>query len=78
LKIKRRAESTISNCNDEIFPAINPGTIPAQGLLVSQNPSSKQRVSDTMKKILVVDNHPLMLKFMTNLLEKNGHQVPAS
>jgi PAS domain S-box-containing protein len=28
-----------------------------------------------MKKILVVDNHPLILKFMTNLLEKEGHQV---
>jgi len=27
------------------------------------------------KKILVVDNHPVMLKFMTNLLEKDGHQV---
>ena len=28
-----------------------------------------------MKKILVVDNHPVMLKFMTNLLEKKGHKV---
>ena len=28
-----------------------------------------------MKKILVVDNHPMMLKFMSNLLEKGGHQV---
>ncbi|MBW1763782.1 MAG: response regulator [Deltaproteobacteria bacterium] len=28
-----------------------------------------------MKKILVVDNHPVMLKFMTNLLEKEGHEV---
>ena len=28
-----------------------------------------------MKKILVVDNHPIMLKFMSNLLEKKGHQV---
>jgi PAS domain S-box-containing protein len=28
-----------------------------------------------MKKILVVDNHPVMLKFMTNLLEKKGYQV---
>lgn len=28
-----------------------------------------------MKKILVVDNHPVMLKFMANLLEKKGHQV---
>ena len=28
-----------------------------------------------MKKILVVDNHPVMLKFMTNLLEKKGHEV---
>ena len=27
------------------------------------------------KKILVVDNHPIMLKFMTDLLEKEGHQV---
>ncbi len=27
------------------------------------------------KKILVVDNHPVMLKFMTNLLEKEGHDV---
>ena len=27
------------------------------------------------KKILVVDNHPVMLKFMTNLLEKKGHEV---
>ncbi|MBW2248400.1 MAG: response regulator, partial [Deltaproteobacteria bacterium] len=28
-----------------------------------------------MKKILVVDNHPIMLKFMSQLLEKKGHQV---
>lgn len=28
-----------------------------------------------MKKILVVDNHPVMLKYMSNLLEKKGHQV---
>jgi PAS domain S-box-containing protein len=28
-----------------------------------------------MKKILVVDNHPVILKFMTNLLEKEGYQV---
>jgi len=28
-----------------------------------------------MKKILVVDNHSMMLKFMSNLLEKEGHQV---
>jgi len=27
------------------------------------------------KKILVVDNHPVMLKFMTSLLEKEGYQV---
>ncbi|MBW2566241.1 MAG: response regulator [Deltaproteobacteria bacterium] len=28
-----------------------------------------------MKKILVVDNDPGMLKFMTNLLERKGHEV---
>jgi two-component system, cell cycle sensor histidine kinase and response regulator CckA len=28
-----------------------------------------------MKKILVVDNHPVMVKFMSSLLEKAGHQV---
>lgn len=28
-----------------------------------------------MKKILVVDNHPVMLKFMETLLEKQGHHV---
>ncbi len=28
-----------------------------------------------MKRILVVDNHPVMLKFMKNLLEKQGHKV---
>ncbi len=28
-----------------------------------------------MKKVLVVDNHPLMLKFMSNLLEKHGYEV---
>ena len=28
-----------------------------------------------MKKALVVDNHPLMLKFMTDVLEKKGYQV---
>jgi len=27
------------------------------------------------KKILVVDNHPVLLRFMTQLLEKEGHQV---
>ena len=28
-----------------------------------------------MKKIMVIDNHPVMLKYMTNLLKKEGHQV---
>ena len=28
-----------------------------------------------MKRILIVDDHPLILKFMTNHLEKEGHQV---
>ncbi len=28
-----------------------------------------------MKKILVVDNHPVMLKFMSNLLKKQGYEV---
>jgi len=27
------------------------------------------------KKILVVDNHPVVLKYMVHLLEKHGHQV---
>jgi len=31
-----------------------------------------------MKKILVVDNHPVLLKFMSNLLEKKGHMVLTS
>ncbi len=36
----------------------------------------KVKESDEMpKKILVVDNHPIVLKFMTELLEKEGHQV---
>ena len=30
------------------------------------------------KKVLVVDNHPVILKFMTNLLEKEGHKVKAA
>ena len=28
-----------------------------------------------MKDILVVDNHPVVLKFMSRLLEKHGHRV---
>ena len=28
-----------------------------------------------MKRILAIDNHPVMLKYMTNLLKKEGHQV---
>ncbi|NQT70298.1 MAG: response regulator [Desulfobacteraceae bacterium] len=28
-----------------------------------------------MKKMLVVDNHPMLLKVMSNLLDKQGHQV---
>ena len=28
-----------------------------------------------MKKILVVDNHPLMLEFMSKFLSEKGHQV---
>jgi two-component system cell cycle sensor histidine kinase/response regulator CckA len=28
-----------------------------------------------MKKLLIVDNHPVFLKFMTNLIEKRGHQA---
>ncbi len=31
--------------------------------------------SDGMQKVLVVDNHPVMLELMTSLLEKEGHQV---
>ncbi|MBS3906614.1 MAG: response regulator [Syntrophaceae bacterium] len=27
------------------------------------------------KKILAVDNHPVVLKFMSQLLEKEGHQA---
>jgi len=34
-----------------------------------------KRSDDMKKKILVVDNHPVMLKFMTSLLEKEGYQV---
>jgi len=34
---------------------------------------SKGKIS--MKKVLVVDNHPVMLKLMTRLLEKEGHRV---
>lgn len=30
---------------------------------------------ENMKKILVVDNHPVMLSFMTNLLEKHGFEL---
>jgi len=30
---------------------------------------------DKMKKVLVVDNHPLVLKFMSGLLEKKGYDV---
>jgi len=36
---------------------------------------SNRKGSGVMKKILVVDNHPVMLKFMKNLLEKQGHEV---
>jgi CheY-like chemotaxis protein len=35
-------------------------------------------VDEMSKKILVVDNHPAMLKFMGQLLEKEGHQVLTS
>ncbi len=28
-----------------------------------------------MKRIMVIDNHPVLLKYMTNLLEREGHQV---
>ena len=28
-----------------------------------------------MSDILVVDNHPIMLEFMSNLLKREGHQV---
>jgi CheY-like chemotaxis protein len=30
------------------------------------------------KKILVVDNHPMILKYMADLLEKQGHQVKSA
>ena len=30
------------------------------------------------KKILVVDNHPMVLKLITNLLEKDGYEVRAA
>lgn len=31
-----------------------------------------------MKKIMIVDNHPVMLQFMKMLMEKEGHQVTAA
>jgi PAS domain S-box-containing protein len=34
-----------------------------------------EEVNRMKKKILVVDNHPVMLKFMTDLLRKEGHEV---
>ena len=40
---------------------------------VKQQSHSKR--CDNMKKILVVDNHPVILKFLSNLLEREGHQV---
>ena len=38
-------------------------------------PNIIKKERNEMKKILVVDNHPVILKFMTNLLEKKGHKV---
>jgi len=40
-----------------------------------ENVLREEEGPEKMKKILVVDNHPLMLKFMSQLLEKEGHQV---
>ena len=31
-----------------------------------------------MKKVLVVDNHPMILKFMKNLIEKEGYEVKSA
>ncbi|MBW1840349.1 MAG: response regulator [Deltaproteobacteria bacterium] len=41
------------------------------------NPAFQTGKSD-MKKILVVDNHPAMLKLMTHILENEGHQIFAA
>jgi two-component system cell cycle sensor histidine kinase/response regulator CckA len=38
---------------------------------------SQIKIKTMQKQILVVDNHPAMLKAMSNLLEKEGHQVRA-
>jgi PAS domain S-box-containing protein len=35
----------------------------------------KNKTNKRFEKILVVDNHPLVISFMTLFLEKNGHQV---
>jgi len=42
-----------------------------------KNPRYEGRQS-MEKKILLVDNHPVMLKFMTNFLQKEGYQVRAA
>ena len=34
--------------------------------------------SESMKNILIVDNHPVVTKFMTNRLEKKGYHVLAA
>jgi len=33
------------------------------------------RFMKDIKKIIIVDNHPVILKYMTDLLEKQGHRV---
>lgn len=40
-----------------------------------ENCLNRDKVDEMEKKILVVDNHPVLLKFMSHLLEKGGHQV---
>lgn len=40
-----------------------------------ENCLNRDKVDEMEKKILVVDNHPVLLKFMSQLLEKGGHQV---
>ncbi len=51
------------------------GTLKVEHSKLCLNGFFVQKLGDPMKKILVVDNHPVMLTFMSNLLEKEGHQV---
>jgi len=57
------------------YPVLGVRGARSKGETIRPKAERQESREGAMKKTLVVDNHPLILKFMANLLEKEGHRV---